>query len=252
VSQATGRKVIWDGNLPAIYIIDPASEGKLNYPDGTLMYEGQLKDGKMNGKGKLYRKDGALWYDAEFVNNEATGLGTIFFGVSTEEGIPDQDSMKGSFLAGLPHGNSRYYLGDGSLAFDGEFDHGERTDGKQYSKGVMVYDGHWKNKQYDGFGKYYEDGYLRYEGQFVANAEQGHGKMYAKEGYVGMEGEFNFGQADGPIKMFFHNGQVSFDGTFKDSMISGDAKEYYSNGALNFVGIYNYGNRSTGRLLLQG
>jgi antitoxin component YwqK of YwqJK toxin-antitoxin module len=247
VSEATGRKVIWDGNLAAIYIIDSASEGKLNYPSGSLMYEGQLKDGKMNGKGKLYRENGALWYDAEFVNNEVTGLGSIYFGISTREGISGQDSMKGSFLAGLPHGNARYYLGDGSLAFDGHFNHGDRTDGKQYAQGVMVYDGHWKNKQYDGFGKYYQDGFLQYEGNFVANAEQGFGKMYAKEGYVAMEGEFKLGKADGPIKMFFPNGQVSFAGTFKNSMIWGDAKEYYSNGELNFDGSYDRGKRSTGR-----
>jgi hypothetical protein len=62
MGEATGLKVLWDLNVKTVYIYDPASEGELYYSNGELQYEGQLKNGKMNGKGKLYREDGTLWY----------------------------------------------------------------------------------------------------------------------------------------------------------------------------------------------
>lgn len=65
--EASGRKVVWDANLKAVYLYDPAKEGKLYDKAGNLFYEGQLKDGHMHGKGKLYHEDGTIWYDAEFV-----------------------------------------------------------------------------------------------------------------------------------------------------------------------------------------
>ncbi|MGM0883294.1 MAG: stalk domain-containing protein [Bacillota bacterium] len=247
IGEATGRKVIWDANLPAIYIIDSATEGKLYYPDGTLMYEGQLVNGKMNGKGKLYSEDGTLWYDAEFVDNEVTGLGTIYFGRSAVPNMPGEDIMIGGFLNGLPHGHSKYYYGDGSLAYDGQFENGSRTTGKQYDKGILVYEGQWKNKMYHGNGKYYKNGFLYYEGEFAVNAEHGRGKYYNEAGYVRIEGESKNGILDGPAKMYYPNGQVDFDGEFKKGMMSGEVRRYYPNGNLEFSGIYEGGNRISGR-----
>lgn len=247
IGEATGRKVIWDANLQAIYIIDSATEGKLYYPDGTLMYKGQLVKGKMNGKGKLYSEDGTLWYDAEFVNNEVTGLGTIYFGRSAVSNMPGEDIMIGGFLNGLPHGHAKYYYGDGSLAYDGQFENGDRTFGKQYDKGILVYEGQWKNKMYHGNGKYYKNGFLYYEGEFAANAEHGRGKFYNEAGYVRIEGESKNGKLDGPAKMYYPNGQVDFDGEFKKGMMSGEVKRYYPNGNLEFSGIYEGGNRVSGR-----
>lgn len=247
IGEATGRKVIWDTNLQAIYIIDSATEGKLYYPDGTLMYKGQLVNGKMNGKGKLYSEDGTLWYDAEFVDNEVTGLGTIYFGRSAAPNMPGEDIMTGSFLNGLPHGHSKYYYGDGSLAYDGQFDNGNRTTGKQYDKGILVYEGQWKNKMYHGYGKYYKKGFLYYEGEFAANAEHGLGKYYNEAGFVRIEGESKNGILDGPAKMYYPNGQVDFDGEFKKGMMSGEVKRYYPNGNLKFSGIYEGGNQTSGK-----
>ncbi|WP_276353976.1 stalk domain-containing protein [Cohnella caldifontis] len=246
ISEATGLQTIWDGNLPAVYIYDGSTEGKLYYPDGTLRYEGQLKDGKMNGKGKLYREDGTLWYDAEFVDNEVTGLGTIHFGRSAVLGMPGEDIMIGEFRDGLPHGHSRYYYGDGSLAYDGEFEDGERTTGKQYDHGVLVYDGQWKNLMYEGKGKYYKDGFLSYEGEFSENARHGYGKTYNKAGYVSSEGEHRNGVLEGYGKTYYPNGKVQFEGEFQEGVKWGGGKAYYPNGKLEFDGVYEYGHMRTG------
>jgi hypothetical protein len=47
------------------------------------MYEGQMMNGKMNGKGKLNRKDG-IWYDAEFRDGVATGWSTMYYTVNNQ------------------------------------------------------------------------------------------------------------------------------------------------------------------------
>jgi hypothetical protein len=104
IGEATGLKVLWDINLKTVYIYDPATEGKLYYSSGVLQYEGQLKNGKMNGKGKLYREDGTLWYDAEFLNNEVAGWGTLYFeGISRGRDRTGEVSI-GQFKGGRPKG----------------------------------------------------------------------------------------------------------------------------------------------------
>jgi len=42
-------------------------KGKVFYKDGTLQYEGELKNDMYNGKGKYY-KDGTLIYEGEWKN----------------------------------------------------------------------------------------------------------------------------------------------------------------------------------------
>ena len=246
IGEATGLNVIWDANLPAVYIVEGSTEGKLYYPDGTLMYEGQLKDGVMHGKGKLYREDGTLWYNAEFVDGDVTGLGTIYFTRSARSDMPGVDFMIGESLNGLPHGHSRYYYGDGSLAYDGEFSNGERTYGRHYENGVLVYEGQWKNKMYDGKGKYYKDGYLSYEGEFSKNAEHGYGKTYSKKGYVSAEGEYRNGVLEVHAKLYYPNGQIKYEGEFREGYRWGEGKEYYPNGKVEFEGTYWGHNRETG------
>lgn len=47
-----------------------SGKGTLYYLDGTIQYEGEIKDGKYHGKGTLYREDGSIEYKGKFKNGE--------------------------------------------------------------------------------------------------------------------------------------------------------------------------------------
>lgn len=194
VGEATGLKVVWDPNLKAVWLYDPTTEGKLYYPDGTLMYEGQVRDGKMNGKGKLYRENGKLWYDAQFVDNEVKGWGSLYFDGFMYGRDRTGESAIGQFAGGLPQGYIRYFDDSGYLQYVGYVDKGLfEGKGKYYEAGQLIYEGDFKNNLYDGYGKYYVGGKIYYEGGFEKNLEQGKGKKYDENGKVEYETEFKDG-----------------------------------------------------------
>lgn len=195
VGEATGRKVLWDPNLKAVYIYDPASEGKLFYDNGALHYEGQLKDGKMNGKGKLYREDGTLWYDAEFRDNAVTGLGTIYYSGWMGNRERTGDITIGPFKNGYPDGYVVSINDNGDLQFEGQEIQGiPQGKGKMYEGDQLLYDGELVNGQPDGYGKYYNNGKLYYEGSFSRGVFHGHGKRFNEDGTLFREGEFENGE----------------------------------------------------------
>ncbi|MDF2649864.1 MAG: hypothetical protein K0Q73_5669, partial [Paenibacillus sp.] len=174
VGEATGRKVVWDANLKAVYLYDASTEGKLFYEEGKLMYEGQLKDGKMNGKGKLYRNDGSLWYDAEFQSDEVTGWGTMYFDGDFFGEDRTGEIIIGQFTRGLPNGIVHKYDDSGLLKYEGQEVFGSLTGkGKLYIQGRPRYEGGMKDGYFSGHGKYYVGGKLKYEGGFVQSREDG-------------------------------------------------------------------------------
>lgn len=144
VGEASGRKVVWDANLKAVYLYDPATEGKLYDKAGNLLYEGQLKDGHMQGKGKLFHEDGTIWYDAEFVNDNVVGWGTIYFNGEVFGRDRTGDVLIGQFKNGIPDGYVTSINDNGKL----------------------IYEGYEVQGRFNGRGKYYEDGKLDFEGEF--------------------------------------------------------------------------------------
>jgi antitoxin component YwqK of YwqJK toxin-antitoxin module len=56
--------------------------------------------------------------------------------------------------------------------------------------GVLIYDGGFKDNLFDGYGKFYRDGKLEFEGIFVKNEPNGYGIKYKPDGNVKEEGEY--------------------------------------------------------------
>jgi hypothetical protein len=218
VGEATGRKVLWDANLKAVYLYDPATEGKLYYENGALMYEGQLKNERMNGKGKLYREDGSLWYDAEFRDNEVIGWGTLYFaGFSRNRDRTGEVSI-GQFENGLPQGYV-IDIDDSSYVFyEGQVDRGIfNGNGKYYLVNQLIYEGEFKDNLFDGYGKYYIGGKLKSEGHFVKNTFTGYGKEYSPlDGSLQAEGEYVNDALNGKGIMYYTSGAKSYEGEFVD------------------------------------
>ncbi|MBD0383632.1 stalk domain-containing protein [Paenibacillus sedimenti] len=227
VGEATGRKVLWDANLKAVYIYDPATEGKLYYDNGALMYEGQLKNGEMNGKGKLYREDGSLWYDAVFQNNDVVGPGIIYFaGVSRGRDRTGEIAIAQKFENGRQTGYVINIDDSSFIAYEGETKlgvfHGK---GKYYLGGKLIYDGEFKDNLYDGYGKFYRNGELHREGNWVKNIPNGYGKNYQKS----------------KDKIYLYE-----EGRYVDGMLQGKGIAYYPSGAKYYEGEFVKGGKSNG------
>ncbi|MDQ0885722.1 hypothetical protein QFZ81_000810 [Paenibacillus sp. V4I9] len=248
VGEATGRKVIWNNELRKVYIIDPSSEGKLYYSNGTLRYEGQLHDGKMHGKGKLYREDGSLWYDAEFVNNEIEEEGKFI-----QKGFVEGNDMTdyyyvGEIKDGIPEGQGAGYDPSGEMIYEGSFKNGKYDGiGRFYVKGMLLYEGEFAKNKYDGSGKLYSQGRLLYEGGFKENNRHGKGKLYDNTRFkiLEYEGEFVNDKFEGYGIHYFKD----YIGEWKNGEKHGKGQDYRR--YLEYEGVFVGGVREGyGRLFI--
>lgn len=78
--------------------------GTLNWPKEGVHYEGQVKDGLMEGQGVLKTTHGEL-YTGQFKNNLADGQGTLLFA--------DGQEYSGQFAQGKPNGTGKMTYPDG-------------------------------------------------------------------------------------------------------------------------------------------
>jgi hypothetical protein len=113
--------------------------GKLTI-NGAGAYEGEIRDGKANGKGKLTYDDGRK-YVGEFKDNKRHGQGTWTIGSFKYEGGWQDDSYHGQGTETYPRG--RKYVG-------------EFKDGVRNGQGIMTlpdgrkFEGEWSRNNYVG------------------------------------------------------------------------------------------------------
>ena len=138
---------------------------KVAFPDGT--YEGQLSEGKPNGKGIFYYNNG--------------------------------DIYQGEFKEGLRHGKGIIKYSNGKI-YNGDWENGI-MEGKGFMKYTeAIYEGEWKNGKNEGKGKitiFLEEGKCDiYEGEWKNGVKNGYGKYKFHDGkeYVG---DFVNNQLDG-------------------------------------------------------
>ncbi|MDF2650751.1 MAG: hypothetical protein K0Q73_6556 [Paenibacillus sp.] len=282
IGEATGRKVMWDGpsstvriqnsftssNVDMIFSNDTAYEGNQvnGKPDGrgklvhkgTLLYEGDFKEGFVEGQGKMYDVNNpASYYEGSFQNNRFQGQGKLVY--------DDGDYYVGPFVNGMREGSAKMYLKDGTLAFDGLFKDDARNglgtgyygadykyvglyannrfhgQGKMYYKGNLDFEGEW-NQEQKVRGKKYVNGELVYDGSYRNDKPHGYGTFINKSGettYRGQVrnwkstglgiiyyenrdrfvGEVYNGKADGKGILYDQDGKTKHDGHFKDGAI---------------------------------
>ncbi|MDR1668767.1 MAG: hypothetical protein LBR76_02270 [Oscillospiraceae bacterium] len=151
-------------SLLSPYLAGYSGRARLLGEDGTLVYEGFVENGTVEGEGRLY-EDGALLYAGGFVGNQFAGEGTL-------------------------------YARDGSVRYRGGFDanlcHGQGT---LYENGVLLYRGGFSGGLYEGTGTLYSGGSARYEGGFSAGLFDGEGTEYNPEtGHPVFAGKFLNGE----------------------------------------------------------
>ena len=132
----------------AIYAYE-IKDGKADENNKRLVYEGQIKDGKLSGLGQLFLlkgNDDEEYYAGEFKDGKYDGKG--FYQYSKHiYGKEKGDSYKGEFKDGKKHGKGVYNYSNG-LSIDEEWSNGVRySEGiKDHSKGsdmqadVFVFD----------------------------------------------------------------------------------------------------------------
>ena len=153
----------------------------VQYSNGV--YEGELKDGKENGKGKYTWTDGDV-YEGEFVDGKMTGWGTYKW--------PDGAVYEGEFVDGKLTGRGKKTYSSGDV-YEGEW-----KDDKWNGKGKYtwtegdVYEGEWKDDKRTGWGTYKWPNGDVYEGEFVDGKQTGWGIYKKPDGSV-YEGQWKNG-----------------------------------------------------------
>ena len=108
-------------------------------------YEGQIINGKKEGKGKFIYKNGCI-YEGYFKNDKKEGNGIFYYA--------NGDRYKGLFKNGFYQGNGIFYFNNGDR-YEGEFDKNSYSgNGKYYYHNGDKFEGVWKNDKKNGKGAY--------------------------------------------------------------------------------------------------
>jgi antitoxin component YwqK of YwqJK toxin-antitoxin module len=215
----------------------------------TLIYKGEVSDGKPHGKGALYHSRGYVVVEGEFKNGLADGAVTVY-------SAPNQIQFEGTYRNGEMHegtfyGNGEKYVG----LFENNKAHGVGTlhTARKRSEGTF------SNGKMNGYFKvYHSAGWLYYEGFYVDDACNGHGIEYDASANKIFEGEYRNGRrhqgtsynengnkytgsfADGFIHGFgtLYTNSVKIVGDFVKNLMHGHIKVYDTDGKLEFEGTY--------------
>ena len=191
---------------------------KKYHPNGTIKYEGNFTNGRLDGKQLHYDTSGVVVRKEVFVAGERRGDVQTYYksgklkmkgnygdevslaieSYFTEKGVQSIIAGKGtikktksgiteevSYKHGAPHGEWKSWVENGELLEIGNYDRGEET-------GRYI--------QYNKSGQIKEDGY------YVNGIEEGYWKSYYKTGIIKEEGSYVDGEKNGEWKYFYPNG----------------------------------------------
>jgi hypothetical protein len=154
-------------------IIDglPNGQGKYIYSK-ELIYSGEFKNGKLNGKGT--KISGVYRYEGQFMDDELNGFGKLYKN--------DRLIYEGQFLNTVENGYGKMYASDGSI-FEGKLENGYYKEGKIISIDGFITEGEWNGFELINGIFQYTDGRV-YEGQMKNWKPNGHGKMTFLDGRI--------------------------------------------------------------------
>ena len=176
---------------------DQMTNGHVNLtlPDSGV-YEGDIKDGLLNGKGVLHYRNGFR--------------------------------IEGEFKDGLLNGTG-VFLDSNGYRYEGDF-----KDGRFNGNGVCVYanedryEGEWKNGSHNGEGHFLSRTGTKYDGQFKDGHLTGTGVLWYADG-TKQEGVFRNGELEGTGIVSFSNG-VQYEGEFRKGKAKGSGVYIMSDG----------------------
>ncbi len=246
IGEATGRKVVWDGenrtvninstvtsyNFDYLYSNDtkyigdlkdavPNGKGRLMYK-GEIFFEGDFKNGIIDGSGIMYdMEDIESYYEGGFRNNRFHGNGITVYS--------DGSYHKGAYSDGMREGKGQLFGADGAELYSGDFS-GDAIHGKGtlfYDEPGSYYIGSFVNGYFWGEGKTYDQNQLSYNGEWLAGLRY-IGKQYF-EGKLDYEGYYAANLAHGNGTVFSESGIKYYRGEMKNGRISGIGMYYLDN-----------------------
>ena len=135
--------------------------------------------------------------------------------VKEYNGEDDELIFEGEYLNGKRNGKGKEYFGKiNKLRFEGECLNDKKWNGKGYDwNGIIIYE------VINGNGKveeYYDNGILRFDGEYLSGARNGKGKEYDEgNGLLRFEGEYLNGKRNGKGKEYYwNNGKLLFEGEY--------------------------------------
>ena len=138
--------------------IDDIPNGKgvlINLMDGSE-YNGDVKNGKKEGRGILKFKDGTV-YEGDFKDDNFNGNGILKYNNGRK--------YEGTFKDGKMDGNGKFTWEDGKIYIGNYVDDKKQGYGKLIWNNNKYYEGNWVNNKQHGEGLYYLNG-KTLKGQF--------------------------------------------------------------------------------------
>ncbi len=168
-----------EGYLIGNYLENGLFEGK-KFIGNTLVSEGTFYKGLQLGQGREYYSNGLLKYTGSFHQGLASGQGKLY---------EDTGKLKyiGNFDKGYASGYGKIFDDQGHLKIEGSF---KKLEGYDYqSKEPSVPWGKCR--------EYYQNGKIKYDGEFFKGVYNGYGSLYDPNGKLIFRGQYYRGH---PLK----------------------------------------------------
>lgn len=160
-----------------------------NIKENRIVSKYQLKNHKVNGIFLSYYNDNTLKFIGNFINDVGC---CIFIDINGNKEYHCYFDIKNHKFLKYMKKYERYYENrtwKSRLLYEGEYDNSWKN-GKYYQEGKLKYEGEFQDRKFHGQGKYYESGVIKYEGEF-RNGKFYQGKEYHEDGTLKKEGVFN-------------------------------------------------------------
>ncbi|MCH5252219.1 MAG: TIR domain-containing protein [Lachnospiraceae bacterium] len=208
--------------------------GKAEYTENSAYepgyYEGEWKEGKLEGKGIRYWSESGDRYEGEFKDYKRNGQGIWYYS--------NGNRYEGEYKNDKKNGQGIYYWEESGERYEGEWKDGKRDgQGTHYYSDGSRYKGEFKDGKLNGHGTYYISNGHCYEGEFKDNKINGQGSYYDSNGFRTYEGEWKDGKKNGQGIWYSPNGD-RYEGEFKDGMRHGEGTWYSGN--TKFSGRWEY------------
>jgi antitoxin component YwqK of YwqJK toxin-antitoxin module len=125
--------------------VNDSNKKVITYHDGTAIkrYEGEWKDGAVNGHGIVYDVTGNKRYEGGFKNGHVNGQGIAYHANGKKK-------YEGEFKDNNPHGHGISYHENGNKKYEGEWENGKLHGyGKLYNQfKKIIKNGEWENDKF--------------------------------------------------------------------------------------------------------
>lgn len=241
--QGTKREYFHNGNIDKDGEVHNGKyEGKVKeyYFDGKLQYEGNYEKGERSGQGVMYHKNGKIKQIGTFKDN-------VFYEGDALYYHEDNTTLKfeGKIQNMYYNGIGKKYHDNGFIEYEGNFKNGLfEGNGTYYypeTKGQIKFKGEFREGVPKGEGSYYDlRGNLIYQGGMNNWKKSGDGVVYGQDKSRLLEGKFEEDEIfKGKGKVFWPGfGTVKFEGEFDNGFQEGIGKSYYTNGYLEYEGQF--------------